>query len=250
KKGRAGQNAFLLEGWTLLLEALSRGAEPQLVVFRGGEAASGGCIGSADDGRGGLEDLRMAVLREDLFDRLSDTVTPGAVLSVVTKPDFGPDALRGGSCVILDRLQDPGNVGTIIRTAEAAGMTGVIAVKGTADIWSQKVCRSAAGALLRLPVIAADGAREALELVRSLGMRPVRCDMNGTSLYETGALDGDVAFIIGNEGGGISKEFADAVPDAVCVPMAAGSESLNAAVAAAIVMYEKRRVDGSRLSAG
>jgi TrmH family RNA methyltransferase len=229
RKGRDGQNAFLLEGETLLAEAMARGAEIQWVIFRGGA----GVIGAS-------EKPRAVVLREDLFDRLSDVVAPTGVITVVTKPDFDPEALRGGSCVILDRLQDPGNVGTIIRTAEAAGMTGVIAVKGTADIWSQKVCRAAAGALLRTSALVASGPLEALELARGLGLRPVRCDMSGASLYTAGALEGDVALIIGNEGGGISREFEDAVPDAVGIPMAAGSESLNAAVAAAILMYEKR----------
>jgi TrmH family RNA methyltransferase len=139
-------------------------------------------------------------------------------------------------------LQDPGNVGTIIRTAEAAGFAGVIAVKGTADIWSQKVCRATAGAIIRLPLFTADSADDALRLLARLGIRPVACDMSGESMYADGALGGSIALIIGNEGGGVSREFADASPRMVGIPMSGESESLNAAVAAAVLMYEKKRI--------
>jgi TrmH family RNA methyltransferase len=237
KKGRDEQNAFLLDGEKMLAEAAKFGAEIATVVFRGSEAAS--AVYRAVD----IPPEAYAVaLREDLFDKLTDEPSPNRVMAALAKPHYEVEAMRGGVVVVLDRLQDSGNVGTIIRTAEAAGACGVIAVKGTADIWSQKVCRATAGAIIRLPLFTVDSAADALKLLARLNIRPVACNMSGESMYADGVIDGSVAFIIGNEGAGVSREFTDASPRTVGIPMSGESESLNAAVAAALLLYEKKRI--------
>ncbi|MDR1068516.1 MAG: RNA methyltransferase [Clostridiales Family XIII bacterium] len=236
KRGRDERGVFLLEGEKLIKEAAARGAEIVTAVFRDEEQA-----GETAQRLALPDSVSAVLLREDLFDRLTDQVTPSRVLAVVAKPAHNAEILRGRNIVVLDRIQDPGNVGALIRTAEAAGFAGIIAVKGTVDFWSQKVCRSAAGAIVRMPLFQTEDADATLAILSKLGLRPVVCDMDGEPLYAEGALAGNIALIIGNEGGGVSRAFADAAECTVGIPMSEGSESLNAAVAAGIVMYEKRR---------
>jgi TrmH family RNA methyltransferase len=147
----------------------------------------------------------------------------------------------GDALLVLDRLQDPGNVGALVRTAGAIGFDGVLCVKGTADPFSPKAVRASAGALFRLPVYESGDPEEALDTLRSEGYRVVLLDAGGTSLCWEADITGRAAFIVGNEGGGVDPRFADSADVTVRVPMTAGAESLNAAVAAGIAMYERRR---------
>jgi TrmH family RNA methyltransferase len=236
KRGRDERGVFILEGEKLIAEAARFGAKIELVVFRDEEQAA-----ETAERLALPEMVEAVVLREDLFDRITERTASCGVLAVVAKPAYNAEIMRARNVVLVDRIQDPGNVGTIIRTAEAAGFAAVIAVKGTVDLWSQKVCRSAAGAIVRMPLFWVEDADAALVILTKLGLRPVVCDMSGGSLYAEDALAGNIALIIGNEGSGVSRAFADAAERTVGIPMTAGSESLNAAVAAGIVMYEKRR---------
>jgi len=142
--------------------------------------------------------------------------------------------------MILDRVGDPGNVGMIIRSAFAAGMDGLWCVKGTADVFSDKAIRASAGAVFRLPVREGLSAQACISDIRALGVRLLVCTAGGADLYET-ALTGGIAFVIGNEGSGPQEVFLRAADASIGIPMETGAESLNAAVAASVVMYEARR---------
>ena len=147
----------------------------------------------------------------------------------------------GRRAVILDRLQDPGNIGSIVRTAEAAGFGTLIAIKGTGDVYSPKTVRAAAGSLLRVDVFEGMDSGEAVRLCREQGMRIIASDLEGAAEYTDADLTGDIAIVIGNEGNGISDEFREAADTLVRIPMEGDIESLNAAAAAGVLMYESMR---------
>ncbi len=178
---------------------------------RGGEAASAVCLAAK------------------VFDGLSDTRTSQGILAICSIP--GPGVLPPeGRYVYLDGLQDPGNVGTIIRAAAGFGLDGVVCGKGTADPFAPKAARASAGAVFRLAVLH-DGGPEFLR-----GRRAIAAEAGGTPLP---GFDppGDFVLVVGNEGGGISPEAVGFCAERVAVPMPGGTESLNAAVSACIVLY-------------
>jgi TrmH family RNA methyltransferase len=251
KKGRDKEGAFLIEGPLMLEEALRSGVTIRRILFK---------IGYNDPTRVLPEDIANRIvegavtvkLTPEVFDRISDTVTPRGILAIVEKPvrkELVGRTKAGGvsSVVILDRIQDPGNAGTIIRTAEAAGFSGVVAVKGTVDPYSGKVVRSAAGAILRVPIFEADDVEAAMAMATDAGMRIVVCDMAGASDYDRADLRGGIALVIGNEGAGVSEAFREGADLSIKIPMDPGPESLNAAIAAGIIMFEKRRQDASEI---
>ncbi|MDR0356895.1 MAG: RNA methyltransferase [Clostridiales Family XIII bacterium] len=218
-------------------------------------------------------DAEMIALSTGLFDAIADTVTPQDVMAIVRKPVagryFGTDDSKDGASgcfddagarpgdesrarsalgsngrialAVLDRIQDPGNAGNIIRSAEAADFTGVIAVKGTTDLFSQKAVRAAAGAIFRIPIHFAPDDETVLRLLKSLGVRCVACSMGGERAYDRATLSGDAAIIVGNEGNGLSETFFNGADERARIPMKEGSESLNVSVAAALMMFEKKR---------
>jgi TrmH family RNA methyltransferase len=261
KKARDTDGAFLIEGFILIGEAARSGIEIERVFLRGddtgGEMARsletipGFSRIRADGARDGEPSppgvdpgvdpgIDMVSLSEDIFDGIADTVTPKSMIAVAKKPRY-PAAERGDALLVLDRLQDPGNVGTLVRTAGAIGFDGALCVKGTADPFSPKAVRASAGALFRLPVYEAGGPSEALELLKSEGYRIALLDAGGAALCWEADITGRTAFVVGNEGGGVDPRFADSADVTVRVPMTAEAESLNAAVAAGIAMYERRR---------
>ena len=242
RKHREAEGLFLIEGPVLLKEAFAAGAAAAdtLMVRFGAEDAPGvpELIEEAES-----LGLRVFCLSGELFDSLSDTETGKDVIGAFRLPDAELGKIRNG-IVILDRLQDPGNMGTILRTAEAAGFDGIAAVKGTVDAFSPKVVRAAAGAVLRMPIRYFGSEEEILDLCRKEGLTVAAGDPRGEDLYEGADLSGKIALIIGNEGRGISQSLMKRADIRVRIPMEGETESLNAAVAAAIMMYECVRQRG------
>ena len=159
--------------------------------------------------------------------------------SICTEDSFFK-AAEGRSILVLDRIQDPGNMGTMLRSAEALDIGGVMLLKGCTDVYAPKVVRAAAGSLLRMPVLTADGPSEALAMLRAHGKRPYAAVMEAELSCMDADLAADAAIIIGNEGAGICPELIkSSVP--LKIPMAGNIESLNAGLAAGIIMYESYR---------
>jgi TrmH family RNA methyltransferase len=257
KKGRDTDGAFLIEGFILIEEAARSGIEIERVFLRGADAdgemeraleAIRGFARPRADGPQGSDSpprgIDIIALSENIFDGIADAATPKSVIAVARKPSYAT-AARGDALLVLDRLQDPGNVGALIRTAGAIGFDGVLCVKGTADPFSPKAVRASAGALFRLPVYEVGDPDEALGTLRPEGYRVALLDAGGASLCWEADMTGRMAFVVGNEGGGADPRFAKAADVTIRVPMTKNAESLNAAVAAGIVMYERRRQEGS-----
>ena len=242
RKYREKEGLFLMEGPVLVREALAEGSRfaDSLIVRSGAEDEPevGELMARAEELRAGIY-----ILSGRLFDSLTDTETGRNVIGVFRIPEERPEAVRNG-LIVLDRLQDPGNMGTVIRTAEAAGFDGIVTVKGTVDPFSPKVVRSAAGAVLRMPFIPAEDPEDALCICRENGLPVLAGDPLGEDLYALGELPERIALVIGNEGRGVSEALLGKADVRARIPMEGKTESLNAAVAAAIMMYEVVRQRG------
>lgn len=237
KKYRDREGSYLIEGENLIQEAINNDATIEAVFIRDDKA------NDFDLGEE-LEEVTY-IVSGGLFDDLAQTETSQGILAKVKKPNLSlsslsPDSIPG-NIVVLDSLQDPGNIGTIIRTADAAGYSLIITVKGTCDAFSPKVVRSAAGSLFRIPIVKADSDEELLNFLNKSGKRIVSTVLDGDVDYYDANLKRDIAFIVGNEGNGIRDELKEKTDVKVKIPMKGKTESLNAAVAAAIIMYESVR---------
>ena len=143
--------------------------------------------------------------------------------------------------LVLETIQDPGNLGTMLRAGEGAGLTGIIADRGTADIYNPKVIRSTMGSIFRIPVVYTDDLREAVREMKRTGVRVFAAHLKGERNYDKENYLGPSAFLIGNEAAGLTEETASLADALVKIPMLGAVESLNAAVAASVLMYELSR---------
>lgn len=243
KKYRDKLGLYLIEGPNLLEEAMDNGADLRLVVFSESKVPTLKVEQQRDYYRG----AEVVGMSEKLFEKLTQTETSQGVIGVVQKKtetwaNSTTEILsNNGNVVILDRLQDSGNIGTIIRTADAAGYKGVIVLKGSADIYSPKVIRAAAGSVFRMPVLFTESPAETIELLKKNDKKIVSTCMDAENAYYECDLKSNIGLVIGNEGNGICSEFLVGADMKIKIPMAGKTESLNAAVAAGIIMMEAIR---------
>ena len=184
------------------------------------------------------------LLRADAFSRIAQTDTSQGVAAIVEKRKYTEEEFfkkKGGNILVLDRVQDPGNIGTLLRTAEAAGLSGVMLLKGCGDVYSPKTVRAAAGTLFRLPLLFADTPSEAIRILRKNEKRIYATAAAADTVYFDCSLSKDAAIIIGNEGNGVADEFLQKADCLLSIPMEGHTESLNAALAGGIIMYEALR---------
>ncbi|MBR5421742.1 MAG: RNA methyltransferase [Lachnospiraceae bacterium] len=195
-----------------------------------------------------ISDSRVETVSETVFEKMSDVKTPQGALAVVKRRSFDwPELFPEGKpalLLLLEEIQDPGNLGTILRTAEAAGATGLVLGGDTADVYSPKVVRSSMGAIFRLPCLCVSRLPICFSTLHSRGVKIYAAAADGALPFAERDYSGGTAFIIGNEGNGLKKETIDAADGAVSIPMAGKTESLNAAVSAALLMYEAARQRG------
>lgn len=233
KKNRDKHGLYLIEGENLLQEAVENNADIQTVLVRKGYEKT----------LMGLED-KAFVLDDRIFRSLAQTQTSQGIIAIVKKSytDISRFSKEDddGNFIILDRLQDPGNIGTILRTADAAGYKLVIVMEGTADVFSPKVVRAATGSLFRMPVVFMTSEYELTEFVRATGKKLVATCFDTERYYYEEELQKNIALIIGNEGNGISETLIQSSDIKIKIPMQ-NTESLNASVAAGILMYEAVR---------
>lgn len=244
KKHRDAEGLFLAEG-VRLTEAAAEAHWPAVYGLCTDEAMA--------------QDRVQAVLRElakqncpmyqvpkAIYDKVSDTQEPQGILLVLRKAPAALAALveaeKPPFIIVLDQLQDPGNVGTIIRTADAAGCSAIVLTKNCADVYAAKTVRAAMGSLFHLPVVTDVSAPELLAFLAAQAI-----DLQVTALdaaaqaYFTADFTRPTAIAFGNEGNGISPELLAAASQRIFIPMAGQAESLNVATAAAVVIYEGLR---------
>ena len=182
-----------------------------------------------------VKEKKYQIVSDQVFKKISDTVTPQGIDYIIEKRN------KEKSCiVVLDRLQDPGNMGTIVRTGEAAGISGIIMSKDSADIYNPKVIRSTMGSIFRVPFAIVDDLAAAVDTLKDNGITTYAAHLKG-ELYNSGSLTKDCALLIGNEARGLSEEISAKADKLIKIPMHGKVESLNAAIATAILMYEAAR---------
>lgn len=190
-----------------------------------------------------LAGFEYQVVSDSVFKKISDTVTPQGILAVVKQKKYSVDDIianrrKDGSCiVVLDRLQDPGNLGTIVRTGEGAGISGIILSSDCADIYNPKVIRSTMGSIFRVPFAISENLPLDIDKLKKDGITTYAAHLNG-EVYNRGVFTKDCALLIGNEARGLSDAVAEKADRRIKIPMEGKVESLNAAVATAILMYE------------
>ena len=227
------QRRTVLEGVHLVADYRARIGTPALLAVSesGAENAE---VRQILDAHAGLEVLQ---LRDSLFGEISGVATPVGVLAVIDVPPWATGSLTG-SAVILEGIQDAGNVGTILRTAAAAGIADVVLGPGCAGVWTPRVLRAAQGAHFSLRLREADDLLSVVAGFAGLSVATVVRD--GKSLYDLD-LRGPVAWVFGNEGAGVSPALAAAANERATIPMASATESLNVAAAAAACLFEAVR---------
>ncbi len=239
RPGRDTRGLVAIEGPHLLEEAFRAGLRVRTIFLR-----AGGAAGEFESFSTRVAEI--LIVPAALFDSIVQTETPQPVAALVEVPDWTwAHVLRSRGAwppliLILSGLQDPGNVGTILRSAEAFGATGVVALPGTVSAWNAKAVRASAGSVFRVPVVAAS-VEECFTSLREAGARVLTTAARGAEAAHHSGLVGPVAMIIGNEGSGVPEDLAARADEHITIPCPGPVESLNAAVAASVLLYEASR---------
>ena len=192
----------------------------------------------------GLNRVSHEVVEDSVFRVVCDTQTPQGILCILRQSQYDLEKLLQTPAplfLVLENLQDPGNLGTILRTAEGAGVTGVLLSRDSVDIYNPKVVRSTMGSIFRVPFLYAEDLLETLGILKSCGIQSFAAHLEGTKNYDQEEYRKGAAFLIGNESNGLSEALAAQADTYIRIPMEGQLESLNAAVAAAILVYEAYR---------
>jgi len=240
KRGRERRGLALAEGVRLVEEVLEARVPVKGAVFSPALEATprGRALKTALESRS----IPLTEVAEKTLGELADTEHPQGIVAVIEPRAWKLEdlSLNPRSLVlVLDGVQDPGNAGTMFRTAHALGATGAVALKGTADPTNSKVLRSSMGAIFHFPVVAADDATF-LAWVKQQGLDLLVAEATGAPISEA-RHSGPAALVMGNEGAGIRPAVAKAAAGRVAIPMPGGAESLNVAVAAGILLWEMLR---------
>ena len=198
-----------------------------------------------------LEELDYELMEDSVFRTVSDTQTPQGILAMIRQESSSLEAMLRPEhplLLLLENIQDPGNLGTILRTAEGAGVTGVILSRGCVDLYNPKTIRSTMGSVYRVPTLYAENLCEMVSVLHEKGVRTFAAHLAGKNEYDQEDYRGGAAFLIGNEGNGLTEELSACADTLIRIPMEGRLESLNAGVAASVLMYEayrQRRRGGS-----
>ncbi len=191
-----------------------------------------------------LCDTDVEIVEDRVFQSASDTMTPQGVLSIVKQYHYKMEDFwkkEHPFFLVLENLQDPGNMGTIFRTAEGAGVDGIFLSKDCVDLYNPKVIRSTMGSIYRMPFLYVDSVTDIVEELKKKKIRVFAAHLKGKNSYDGEDYLSGTAFLIGNEGNGLTDELASKADCYVKIPMQGKVESLNAAMAAGILMYEVNR---------
>lgn len=234
---RKKEGLFVAEGIKMFLEAPESGLEEVYVSesFFGDGALR-------QEAAMKLERCGYETVSEAVFAKMSDTQSPQGILCVLRQPVHTLEEMLGTDgtplLLVLENLQDPGNLGTIMRTGEGAGVSGIVMSRDTVDIYNPKTIRATMGSVYRVPFLYAEDIRETVKRMKQGGMGIYAAHLDGRKYYDECDYRRPTAFLIGNEGNGLTEETAGLADTYIRIPMAGKLESLNAAVASALLIYE------------
>jgi len=239
RSSREEERVFVCEGRKMFWEILTQHPESLVKAYW----SESGLAGLSPEERESLLVCDCETVADDVFASVAETVTPQGVLAVVRMPEYDLRSMLsrdGGRLLLLESLRDPGNLGTILRTAEAAGMSGVILSADSVDVFNPKVVRSTMGAVLRVPFLYAEDWPGTLCELKCAGVTLYAAHLQGSVPYTEPSYEGRIGILIGNEANGLTEETTALADVRVRIPMEGQAESLNAAVAAAILMYRTK----------
>ncbi len=234
---RRQSRSFVIEGERLVLDAPTEYLQEIYVTEKALEQN-----GAVLEQKGLLQ--RTTLVSQDVMEKVSDTKTPQGILAVAAQPHYEMQQLLKGRnpfLLLLEDIQDPGNLGTMFRTAEAAGVTGIIMSRGTVDVFNPKVVRSTMSSIFRQPFLYTENFQETLQQLKEQNVHILAACLEGSVPYYEADYATPCAIAIGNEGNGLSQETVATANERVRIPMQGQIESLNAAVSAGILMYEAAR---------
>ena len=226
RREREKSQTFLVEGFHLVEEAVKSDWAIQEVIVQENMEAPHWTVHE-----------RITQVSKEVFAALADTETPQGIAAVVEMKQFSPEAFR--HVLLIDAVQDPGNLGTLIRTADAAGFNGVIIGKGSVDPYNDKVIRATQGSLFHLPLFSGD-LKEWVPQLQQQGITVWASALEDAQPYQKISIADKGALIVGNEGAGIKEDLLGLADEKVYIPIYGQAESLNVAVAAGILMYHMK----------
>lgn len=229
RKGRETERAFVVEGFRAIADAIAAGARPTTILVREGVSHET-WLGSEIDPR---------IVEQRLFDGLSETVTPQGAIAVFPLPELPIEVVQNPLFLILDQIRDPGNLGTLIRTAASAGATALFLTEGSVDPFNGKAVRAAVGAHFRLPLRWLT--EEYFDIITHRCPLRALADASATQTHDELDWTDGAAVVIGSEAHGLSDWVKAIATTSVRIPLAAGVESLNAAAAGAVILFEAAR---------
>ena len=247
-KVRREQEAFVTEGIRMFLEAP---AERIREVYLSESFSR--CMDSParPESDGYLADVKKKLTKvsyetvtDEVFKKMADTVTPQGILCVMKMYHHSLEDMMQGEkplLLLLEDIQDPGNLGTMIRTGEGAGVSGVIMSKDTVDIYNPKTIRSTMGSVYRVPFVYVEDLAQSIAALRQKGIRVYAAHLKGKLWYDEADYAQPSAFLVGNEGNGLTDRIADCADAYIKIPMEGQVESLNAGGASSILLYEALR---------
>ena len=233
KKYRDLENSYMIEGIKLIKEAIEENAVIKQIVM---------CEEFSDeeidkDTMFELARHNLIYVTKSVFNIITDVKTPQGIIAVVEKKKNEDASYKEDIIIALDDIQDPGNLGTILRTADSANLKQIIVSKNTVDVYNPKVVRSTMGAIFRINIVEADNLKEELENAKTHGYKIMVTTLDAKkNIYN--ADYSKTVIVIGNEANGVSKEIKDIADEKVIIPMLGKTESLNASVAGSIMIYE------------
>ena len=239
RKFRTQQGKMILEGVQLVKEALLAGVELESLLYTPQFAARP----SAKELLAGVGKARVFPVDPATFASIAETETPQGIAAMARIPEQRTDIFfqEKGFFLLLDRIQDPGNLGTIIRTAAAAGVSGIILLQGTTDPYSPKVLRSSMGGVFYVPIVHENDLPDWFEKIKRQGVQLIAADPKGTMPYYNIDFRKSTAVIIGNESGGVGKMLLEKAKTKAYIPLQGKFNILNAAIAAAAFILENQR---------
>ncbi|MFN2526123.1 MAG: TrmH family RNA methyltransferase [Actinomycetota bacterium] len=234
---RARSGSFLIEGEILLREAIESGLSVTEVFIAGDGPETRSAESAARDASARVWHVSGSVLKA-----LADTTTPQGIVAIVSVPDRSIGELSDPSLVVvLAEVRDPGNAGTLVRSAAAAEADAIVFPKGAVDPFAPKTVRAAAGALFKIPVIRSDSTNAALEELREKGLVRIAADARGGRSAYQADLTRPFALVLGNEAWGLPRELSSLIDERVTIPMPGPTESLNVGIAGSILLFEAVR---------
>lgn len=241
KKYREQEKVFVLEGIRIIEDALKDGAD-FVQVFHAPmlEANPRGMELLHTLKSRGVSEILLA---DRLFTEVAGTETPQGLLAILRQPEYAVTDLFAQKSlyphiIMLNSIQDPGNLGTILRTAAGAGWAGAVVTKGTVDLYNPKSLRATMGALYKLPICHLEDTPAFINVAREAGYQLVAADISGQKWHFEVDFTSPVLLVVGNEGNGIEREILAAADELIKIPMAPGAESLNVAIAAGVLIFE------------